>query len=466
MRSYLIVSWLFLAPGPASQTQTAFSGDAALPAFRPGGRIDSAGAVRADSRTFAVIPDTVSAGAPDPASFSTAHAAGPGNEGGIPSLAQSHGVELSASYMADVLDNVRGGIREGAAYMHNVHLTLSLESEALFGWPGMTAYVHLISNNGGSLSQYVGDTQMSSSIEARNVSRVLEGWIQQTMLHGSLSFLLGVYDLNSEFYSNPSALMFLNASFGIGKELSQAGTNGPSIFPNTALAVRTRYRFATGLYMQTAVVDGVPGSDTDPSALSFHWDPDEGVLWVSEIGYLRSEEASSVPDVKVALGAWRFTTPADRVLSDPSAAADRGNNWGCYLISEKEIHHRKSADDFALSAFLRAGYANPDVNCYDLDIAFGVESAGLIRGRQDDLLGVGTTYARVGAPFREWSWLRGMGMRDGEFVVEISYLAQVTDWLAIQPDFQFVVVPSGRADIRNASVCGIRLSATPPLAAL
>ena len=77
--------------------------------------------------------------------------------------------------------------------------------------------------------------------------KVYEAWIEQGFGDGRVSLRAGLYDLNSEFYTNDAAGALIAPPFGIGSELSATGPNGPSIFPSTALAVRLAAVFRTSM---------------------------------------------------------------------------------------------------------------------------------------------------------------------------------------------------------------------------
>lgn len=45
-------------------------------------------------------------------------------------------------------------------------------------------------------------------------------------------------------------------------------------------------------------------------------------------------------------------------------------------------------------------------------------------------------------------------------VIELSYQCQVTPWLIVQPDVQYIINPGGTQDLDNALVVGGRASVT------
>jgi porin len=40
--------------------------------------------------------------------------------------------------------------------------------------------------------------------------------------------------------------------------------------------------------------------------------------------------------------------------------------------------------------------------------------------------------------------------------IEVTYLAQIASWLAVQPDFQYVIHPNTDATVRNAGAFQLR----------
>jgi len=52
--------------------------------------------------------------------------------------------------------------------------------------------------------------------------------------------------------------------------------------------------------------------------------------------------------------------------------------------------------------------------------------------------------------------LQGNPLSSAETVIEATYKVQLTPWWTIQPDFQYIVTPSGVQGSKNATVLGVR----------
>src|SRR5258706_11440257 len=118
----------------------------------------------------------------------------------------------------------------------------------------------------------------------------------------------------------------------MGREFSQSGPAGPSVFPGTALAARVQYKATPELVLRAALLNGTPYNRAGENATTRNGN---GVLIVSEAAYLerpgnaeprnrrlrtgRFSELTPYDD-KYAIGLWRYTA----TLEDLSAMDSNG----------------------------------------------------------------------------------------------------------------------------------------------
>ena len=379
-------------------------------------------------------------------------------------------VDFDAVYKADVMSNVAGGIKRGTAVLGNLDLKLTLDAEKLLGWRGGSIFVQGLSSLGGKPNaDYAGTAQGIDNIEAEtNTAKLYQAWIQQVMWGDQASVLAGLYDLNAEFYVNDTASLFLHPSPGIGVELAQTGLNGPSIFPTTSLALRAKVQPTPGLYLQGAVLDGVPGDPNNPHGTHIRFDKGDGVLVIAEAGYLSGnhgqvfltdrdrDNKTTEPFGKFAVGVWRYSSKFDDLV-DVDGAGDplrRNNNRGLYVLAEQNLYHEADDSSQGLAAFLRYGVANADINRFDQALYVGAVYTGLIAGHDTDQLGVSLGIAHNGAKYRQAH--AATETTENEAGLELTYRAQVTPWLAVQPNIQYIIHPNTDPQLHNATVIGVR----------
>jgi porin len=373
--------------------------------------------------------------------------------GGVAAGLDERGMALAAVYTGEFA-RVLDGLESGHAYLDNVDITLETDMKKAFGIEGGTLFVYVLGNSGGSPSKLAGDMQTVSNIDAPDTWKVYELWYQQNWVEDRYSLKGGLYDFNSEFDVTETGALFLNSSFGIGPEIAQSGENGPSIFPTTSLALRGRFNASNGVYAQAVALDGVAGDPERANGTRIELDRDDGLLLATEVGHVRDADETRGYR-KFALGSWRYTTA---VAEDAAGVAiSARENRGFYALAEGLLLAERGDPAQGLSGFLRYGRADDRINQLDSYFGAGVVYKGLLPGRDDDHAGIALARAGNADRFREQSSLQGSTLRSDETAIEISYRAQLAPWLALQPDYQYVIDPGGDPAIDDAHVLMLRV---------
>ena len=374
--------------------------------------------------------------------------------------ASESGYVFGAVYTGEIWRNTTGGITRNVAYLDNLDLTMEIDADLAWGWAGATFFGYLVGNFADTLTDdIVGDAQGVSNIDAASAGRVFELWYDQRFWNDRFSVKTGLYDLNSEFDVIEAGGLFLNSSHGIGIDFSQAGVNAPSIFPVTSLGMRGRLAFTDTLSLQMVVLDGVPGDPDHPRRTTIRLGSDDGALFAAEANYV--DDAGT----KLGIGVWHFTASFDDVFATDAAGdpQSRSGNQGVYLLGERMIYREPGRPDQGLAVYARTGFADSDVNQFSNYIGAGAVYTGLLPGQDEGQLGLAVAIARNGGPFKDSLRAAGDRVFDQEINIELTYRFEVTPWLALQPDVQYIVDPGAGAngDLDNALVIGMRFELSP-----
>lgn len=352
-------------------------------------------------------------------------------------------VIVDVTYAFDLWRAARGGNARGNRYIDNLDVVTEADMERLIGWNGATVHVYGLYNNGRSLGQLLGDAQATSNIETGTKAvRLYEAWIDQK-IGATTSVKVGLYDLNSEFDNLDSAGLFIGSAHGTGTDLSQSGLNGPSIFPSTSLGARIALRPAKNWVVRAAVLDGVPGDPARPKRTAIKLGNGDGALMIGEL-------ENSLGDGKLLFGHWRYTNAFD----DFSGSRGHGNN-GSYVRGEAYLTHERGDPQQGLAAFFRLGMADGRYNMFESFIGGGLNYTGLIKGRDNDQLGLGIAAALTSSRYR----LANTSTK-AEVALELTYRAQLTHWLTVQPNIQYVIGPNASPVLGNALAVGLRTELT------
>ncbi|MEZ4332271.1 MAG: carbohydrate porin [Myxococcota bacterium] len=389
------------------------------------------------------------------------------------------GLRPEAVYTLDVLRNAKGGLARKTDALGNLDLTLTWQPEAWLGRDLGTFFLYGLVNHGGRPSRAVGDGQIADNIEAPDAARLFEAWWQKGLLDGRASLLLGLYDVNSEFYAVESAELFVNSAFGMGSELGNSGRNGPSIFPATSLGARVKLEPVHGYEFQAAVLDGVPGDPDHPARTRIELGSDDGAFLIAELArhWQRSPTRDSVdvlrrtqrrrigraydqiPDfLRIAIGSWLYTARLPHLARTgvDGEPAERHGLPGVYLIADFDATALDPLHARGLSAFLQAGWADGDVGPYAGYFGGGFKYTGLIAFRPQDETGFAVAAALNGRAYTEARQRSGERPAAGEVAFEWTHRVVVTPWLSLQGDLQYVLDPGGLKSRSDALIGGIR----------
>ena len=367
---------------------------------------------------------------------------------------EDKGITFTAVYTGDSVSNTSGGLKRGTAYLGNLDLTMTVDTEKVGLWKGGTFFAYGLYNFGSNLAtgKYVGDMQGVDNIEAPRLFKLFELWYDQHLFNDKLSARTGLYNLNSEFNVSQYGGLFLNSSFGIEPDISANTT--ASIFPLTAPAFRLKWDPTEHVTLMGAVLDGDPGDEkTNPHGLNPVMNKKHGTMVVGEAqlhGDVPFPIVGKLPG-SIKAGVWNN----DKRIDDMSALDDQGNpvshagTNGFYFVVDQMLFREK--DDQGLGVFGQYGQAPNNRSTINRYYGVGLNYKGLIPTRDDDTLGFAFNKAATSEDYRETGDFDKM-----EEVMEVTYQIQLTKSIVLQPDFQVVHNPSADPTIRDAKVITVR----------
>jgi porin len=391
-----------------------------------------------------------------------------------------HGVVYGLEYTADVLANVRGGLRTGTIYQGKLHGILTIDLDKLAGWEGLSFYLNFfqIHNTGRMRRDHVGGINTIAAIEAVPATRLSELWLEQKFAAGRASIRFGQLAADSEFFFSDLSTLFLQSDWP-----TIAATNLPSggpAYPLSTPGVRIRFELipdATSFLF--AVFNGDPaGPGPGDEQLRNHHglnfrirDP---AFIIGEAQFRRNAgDKDTGLATTVKLGAWhhlgafddkRFTVEG-MLLADPTSSAipaRRRGNSGVYAVIDQQLFRPRGGDaESGISVFTRASLSPSDRNLVDAYIDGGVVFSGMIPARPHDKFGAAVIYARFSDSVRAFDRDRAAftgaagPIRDYETNLELTYQAQIVPGWTIQPMLTFVWHPNGDSS-RSATVVGAR----------
>lgn len=358
-------------------------------------------------------------------------------------------ITFDGRYVLDLIGVAAGGEARQTGVLDNLELTADADLARLIGWHGAKARVHLLSNQGRAINDAAGTLQGIDNIEvADGRVKLYEAWIEQAFAEGRAALLVGLADLNADFYQNDGAAILMAPAFGVGSELAATGPNGPSIFPSTALMARLNVTIGTSGYARAAVVNARAGvlGDQYGVDLTMH----DGALLIAEAGSTRGG--------KLAVGLWRYTRRQDDIhVVDVDGNPVHRAAMGAYLLVDQHI---AGGDAHALSLFLRAGLSEGKTTPFRGGFQIGAHIRGVVPGRPEGRLSFGLAHGLLSNGYRANVADTGERAASAENGIEITYQDRLAPFLTIQPDLQYIRRACTEGGERDTLVLGLRMIAT------
>ena len=198
----------------------------------------------------------------------------------------------------------------------------------------------------------------------------------------------------------------------------------------------------------------------------------------AKTGGVRKEDNKAKPSTRTTLvlkgGANGRRDKAGLSLANPASTGiprTHPGGYAVYAIVDQMVWKEPGSKDGGIGLFLLAMGAPQSYNLSNLYIDGGMNWKGPFRGRENDVSGFGVAYLGISPAKRGFGkdvmFFTGSGSSysSNETVLEATYLYQLSPWLTLQPDAQYVInpgagIPSGSSHtpLKNASIIGIRTS--------
>ena len=126
------------------------------------------------------------------------------------------------------------------------------------------------------------------------------------------------------------------------------------------------------------------------------------------------------------------------------------------MLSAPAASPGKAHGGATISAFVRGGFAPTELSFVDRYIDAGFNFTGFVPGRPIDVAGLAVAHSSVSDDFSRADQRQGNPPDTSETVIEATYQINLAPWWNVQPDFQYIINPSGVKGSHDAAVFGVR----------
>ena len=417
---------------------------------------------------------------------------------GLRDTLANHGLDISASYTADLAGNPVGGKSAGFTYCDNFTMDLEFQSKPIFGYDGGTLSVIGLNRDGNNLSaQHIGN-QFTVQQVYGGTGFIFYGLAyNQRFDEDRISFKFGRMSAGDDFASSPLYWLYMNN--GIDGNPQSLPVNGMfSTYPWGVWGARLRALMSRdteamlGLYQVTPQV-----SQSYMHGFNWNMNPGDGVMMIGQYGWAPEffkPAASSIPtpsksddgkEVAAANGASgpdgkTFATPASDAIPHglpghywmggyystwtyPQFGSTQGQNgaYGLYWHFDQMLYRMNPFKDTGLTAW-SAFVLCPQQNTAKVPFQYngGLVYTGLLPFRPRDVSIFGVAYGNFSTNYAQANQTSLGGYASYELAYEWGYRINLTKFAYVQPDAQWIINPGGAGTIPNALVLGAQIGVT------
>ena len=403
-----------------------------------------------------------------------------GDWGGYRTNLAKKGIEIGLSAVEEAWGNTVGGLKRGAVATGLIQLATAVDLEKLMQWKGASFYSRWACITGQDPgTTLTGDLFGVSNIAGLDTFRNIELWGQQNFLEDKISIRAGQIVADSEFAISDYAALFINNTFGWPAFLFLSVPNGGPAYPMGAPGIRVKLQPTESFSLKAAVFQGVYAQTVNTHGFYWDFNQEDGLFYIGEAAY--RYKCSDLPG-QVKAGAWGSSGSFIN-QANPSNSFD--NDYGIYGIIDQMLYRQPAASDknvaedkkvmpsgddkkvvepasdLGLGAFARVAFEPADRNLMTFYFDTGFNYKGLLPKRESDVFGVAMTYGAMSSSgINNIQQSQGTAPALMNMIFEMTYQAQITPFLSIQPNIQYIIHPGTVQNLPNALVLGIRASVT------
>ncbi len=409
---------------------------------------------------------------------------------GMRNAVDDAGVEISATYTTNIAGNPVGGRQQSVTYTDNTLVAVQLDLEKLVGWDGATFTASGLNRSGQSLSEIALGNQFTvQQIYGGQTAMFYALHLEQWLLDDRVSIKLGRFGTGDDFGSSPLYWLYMNNGIDGNPQGLPVNTQF-SAYPWAVWAARVKVKSTEETYAMAGAYQ-VSDRIFERAYHGVDWSirSDDGVLLISQFGWTPelfkrpvdsgNERADRPADGKaVNNGKFKTFAEPDVLRGYPGhywfgayyspwsfpqfGTTERArNSYGFYWHADQMVFQETPGSDQGLTLW-SAVVLSPQQNIAKLpfQVNGGAVYKGLVSTRDEDFAVLGFVYGRFSDDFADSVKVTGGGDPEYEIVLEAAYKIQLSKFLFIEPDVQWVINPGGTGDIPNALVLGAQCGVT------
>ncbi len=392
-----------------------------------------------------------------------------GDWDGSRSALQSEGVNLRARYTTESAYNPIGGKFEAVRYTQQIDFGADLDLDKLIGVTDARIQITLVDRIGRSLSaDAIGNLFAVQELYGAGQNfRLAEFNYQQDFFDHALTAELGWSPMGDDFATSPFFCDFQNGVI-CGHANAMTTNSGAHNFPTAQWGARIKVRPSLASYTAIGIYQVNPNAGNTNAGFNMSF-RGTGVIVPLELGWLPGHGSNELPG-NYKVGAYYNSSDTPDVFTDVNGLpagltgapfATRNGRYGAYVMADQTLYRETGNPNRSLTIGATAAVGDRATAKFGYYLSAGGVLQGTFVGRDQDFVSAMIAYARLNDRLTRFEQDRdlvapgSLPVQTYESILEIDYGAQVTHWLSVRPNLQYVIHPGATGKIPDALVMGL-----------
>lgn len=386
-----------------------------------------------------------------------------GDWGGLRTRLAQEGFNFRGSYIGEYAYNFAGGKRIGGDYAQQWEWGVDVDLGKVAGLTGGTFHLTLNQTEGRSTSvDYIGNRLAVQEVFSSGVNlRVTQLSYEQSLFGKVLILKAGYLVMGDDFARTPVLCLFENVAFCAHPQ-SLPNDSGWTDYPNSRWGGEAIVNLPHDIYAETAIVDVNPTYALHQNGLKFSLEGSTGVLFAQEFGKTVQLGPAYMPG-HYKIGGY-YDTSSVPGSADPHLTYS--GRYGGYVVVDQMVWSFEPGTNRGLIVVGNATVNDKRTAQIGPYFTAALIAQGPFAARPHDSIGIGYVREFVNRNLiqKESTEIEAEGVLNpdlalGENIVEIAYGLQITPWMAIHPNLQYIGNPGAFTfkHTPNAWVFGIHV---------
>ncbi|WP_017346626.1 carbohydrate porin [Pantoea sp. A4] len=399
-----------------------------------------------------------------------------GDWGGSRTQLADNGIKFDVNYTMESAANFSGGAHSSTTmrYSDQFAFGANFDLQKLLNWQDTEFQMTITNRDGQNLSDQLGDRRAGTLSSVQEVYgrgqtwRLTQFWLRKGLFDDVVDVKAGRVTVGEDFDNLNDGNLFQNLAFGGGQAGNWRGDRWYN-WPISQWGGRIKLNLTPEVFFQVGFYNQNPANYDRGDGFRLDTSNTVGNLVPVELGWTPTFGPENLPGNYRIGYYYSSTNGSDYGSWRNGAYQNEAHAYGGYVLLQQQLTAQGGDAKRGLGIRVQAVMNDHKTSKTDNYQSLALTWRGPFDARPDDEIGIGAARIHVNSAYttalRQQNAYNGetdynsptyLPIQSGsEYNYEVYYNAELTKWLAIRPNLQYITAPGAVSQVKDAFVGGI-----------